>query len=344
MTTEPAPPTAPAPRFSGGGEISFAERPVPRPGPGQLLLAVGANAICGTDRKQYLEGSEVTPGHEAAGVVAAAGEGASIAEGTAGVVYLMDYCGSCRSCRGGFTNQCLAKRADMGFTHDGGYGPYELVHETNFFPIASAIPLWQAPLLLDVMGTSGHAIGRALLVRPEIESVLITGAGPVGLGLLAAARLTFSEGTRILVTDVTPYRLALVERLGGIPIDASKQRIAEALRRNDLDEVDACFDSTGRGAVRQEALDCLGRRGVLVCVGHGEQLVLDVSMDLIAPERAVLGSEYFRFDELPANLELLHAQRDYLGQIITHRFPVSQIDQAFRVFFSGESGKVIVEQ
>ena len=48
------------------------------------------------------------------------------------MVFLMDYCGSA-GVVARFTNQCLAKRADMGFTHDGGYGPYEVVHESNFF-------------------------------------------------------------------------------------------------------------------------------------------------------------------------------------------------------------------
>ncbi len=71
----------------------------------------------------------------------------------------------------------------MGFTQDGGYGPYELVHETNFFPVDADVGLADATLLLDVMGTSGHANARAQLVRPDIESAYIAGAGPIGLGL-----------------------------------------------------------------------------------------------------------------------------------------------------------------
>ena len=94
------------------------------------------------------------------------------------MVYLMDYCGECRSCRLGFTNQCMAKRADMGFTHDGGYGRYELVHQSNFFPVDERTDMADATMLLDVMGTSGHAIGRAQLLRTDIESVYIAGAGP----------------------------------------------------------------------------------------------------------------------------------------------------------------------
>ena len=126
---------ASAPRFVGEGKIVFADREYPDPGPGQLLLSVEANAICGTDREQYYEGSECVPGHEAAGTVIATGTETSTEVGARGAVFLMDYCGRCRSCQAGHTNQCLAKRNDMGFTADGGYGPFEVVHETNFFPV-----------------------------------------------------------------------------------------------------------------------------------------------------------------------------------------------------------------
>ena len=125
----------PVPQFVGGGRITFGEKPVPTPGPGQLLIQVKANALCGSERGQFGGGSSVTPGHEAAGIVAGAGPETHTPVGTPGVIFLMDFCGVCRSCRLGYTNQCEAKRADMGFSHDGGYGPYELVHENIFFPV-----------------------------------------------------------------------------------------------------------------------------------------------------------------------------------------------------------------
>jgi threonine 3-dehydrogenase len=326
-----------APRFVGDGNIVFEERPVPSPGPGELLLEVRANAICGTDRAQYFGGSAVTPGHEASGVVVGAGTGTTTREGTPGVVFLMDFCGQCRSCRLGYTNQCLAKRADMGFTHDGGYGPYEVVHESNFFPVDGDIDLVEATMLLDVMGTSSHAIGRARLVRPDIESVYIGGAGPIGLGLLVMCKLTFGSGLPVGISDVSQWRLDYAETFGGDPLDAS---YGQALL--DMRSPDVAFDSTGNRAAREAGLKALSKRGALVCVGHGETLQLSVSEELIAPERAVLGSEYFCFDEMPRNQELLRHNRDFLGRVITHRFDVSEIDQAFRTFLSGASGKVVV--
>src|SRR5579871_5065743 len=177
--------TMQAPHFVGHSRIETVTKPVPSPGPGQLLIRVRANALCGSERGQFVHGSRVTPGHEAAGIVAAAGPETRTPVGAAGAIFLMDFCGACRSCRLGFTNQCLRKRADMGFSHDGGYGPYELIHENIFFPIDADLTPTEATLLLDIMGTGGHAIARGRLVRFDLESLYIAGAGPIGLGTLA---------------------------------------------------------------------------------------------------------------------------------------------------------------
>lgn len=333
-----------APHFRGEGVIEFTERTVAEPAPGQLLVRVSANAVCGTDRAQYEKGSAVIPGHEAAGEVVAAGGGTETTPGTTGVVFLMDYCGECRSCVLGHTNQCLAKRADMGFTADGGYGPFELVHETNFFP-TRGVEAVVATLLLDVMGTSSHAIRRAQTAQADIESVGIAGAGPIGLGLVAMCRLVLGPDVPVLVSDTNEYRLRLAESLGAVVVPVLGDSLIAASRRLGLDGLDAVFDSSGRQVARHALLEALtSRRGVLVCVGHGEALHLDVSSQLIAPERAVLGSEYFRYDELSANLQRLRENQPYLTTIITHRFPVHRIGEAFETFLGGQCGKVVVEQ
>jgi threonine 3-dehydrogenase len=330
------------PQFTGGGRIIFGTRPRPEPGDGQLLIAVKANALCGSERGQFLNGSAVTPGHETVGVVAAAGPGTTTPVGTPGAIFLMDFCGTCRSCRAGHTNQCEAKRGDIGFSHDGGYGPLELVHENIFFPIGSDLAPVEATLLLDIMGTGGHALGRARRVRPDIESLLVMGAGPIGLGVLAMARVLFPREMPIHIADFSKYRLDLARQLGGSTIDLSVRDANRML--SDVPAPDIAVDTSGKAAARQAALDSLGKRGVLVCVGHGEGLSLEVSPQLIAPERSVLGSEYFAFSELADNLKLLREHRAYFNQIITHRFGVEDLQQAFELFFRGETGKVVIEQ
>jgi threonine dehydrogenase-like Zn-dependent dehydrogenase len=344
MAQQVLPQSMRVPKFVGNGKIDFVEKAVPTPGPGQLLIEVKANAICGTDREQFYHGSQVTPGHEATGIVAVAGPGTHTAVGTPGVIFLMDYCGQCRSCSQGFTNQCLHKRGDMGFNKDGGYGSYELVNENVFFPITDDVSLTDATLLLDIMGTGGHAIRRSKLVHPDITSLVVTGAGPIGLAVLAMAKLVLGEDIPVLISDVSEYRLQLAEQLGGRPIQLKEMTLQEGARKHGLTTVDLAVDSSGKGAARQDALQLLAQRGVLVCIGHGEDLHLQVSADLISTERAVMGSEYFGYREIASNLELLRQHRAYLRQIITHTYHVSEIAQGFDLFFQGKTGKVVIEQ
>ena len=332
------------PRFTGDKVIEFVEKSVPNAGQGQLLIQSKANALCASDLGAYYHGATVSSGHEAAGIVVSAGEGTTTPVGTPGVIFLMDFCGECRSCRLGLTNQCLAKRADYGFSHDGGYGPFMLVNENVFFPVDSNISMAEATLLLDIMGTGGHSIKRGQLVHPDVQSLLITGSGPIGLGILAMAKLTFGSDFPVLITDMIPYRLGLAEKLGGLPINIKNESLQEGIKRNGLKNVDMAIDSSGKSIARQEALDSLAKRGVLVCVGHGEDLTLNTSPDLIAPERAILGSEYFCYNEFTENLEYLRGNREYLSQIITHRFNVSDIEEAFEIFVNQNTGKVILEQ
>ncbi|MGO4110846.1 zinc-dependent alcohol dehydrogenase family protein [Paenibacillus sp. YAF4_2] len=338
------PQTMNIPLFVGKGKVEYGEKQVPVPGKGQLLMQVKANALCGSDRSQYYDGSTVTPGHEAAGIIVGAGEGTTTTVGTPGVVFLMDFCGECRSCKLGFTNQCLAKRADYGFSHDGGYSPYIVVNENVFFAIDPSIPLSDATMLLDIMGTGGHAIKRAKLVHPDIQSVLIAGAGPIGLGVLAMAKLLLGEETPVFIMDFVDYRLELAERMGAIPVQLANRSVVDVIREAGLEGVDIAIDTSGKTSGRRTSLDALNQRGVLVCVGHGQELNLGVSNDVIAPERAVLGSEYFQYNELTENHALILNHLPYLQQIITHRFGLDRIQEAYELFFEGNTGKVLIEQ
>lgn len=332
------PVSAVVPRFRGAALIEWADHEYREPGPGELRLRIAANAICGTDRHEYYDGSPIVPGHEAAGVVVDAGPGTTTSIGSRGVVYLMDFCGDCRSCRVGATNQCFAKRGDVGQNTDGGYGPYAVVHETNFFAVGNDLDLGTATMLLDVMGTSSHALARAQLIRPDIESIFVAGAGPIGLGLLVMAKVRFGADFPVYISDVSKWRRGFAESLGGVSFAADDRDGIIAAG------ADMSFDSSGKQAARELALAASTRRGGLICVGHGEGISIDVSRDLIAPERAVLGSEYFRYDELPENLELLQQHEDYISKVITHRMPVSDLDEAFQLFFAGETGKVVITQ
>ena len=257
----------------------------------------------------------------------------------------MDFCGECRSCKASYTNQCLAKRGDMGFNRDGGYGIYELIHESIFFPVEEAISATEATLLLDVMGTGGHSIKRAKRSHDDIQSILIPGAGPVGLGILAMAKILFGPNLPVVISDVVPYRLKLAEQLGGLPVLTTEQSLADGLKHYGVGAPDVVIDAAGREAVRDECLALLAHRGVLVSVAHGGGLKIgNLYSDFVAREMTLVSSEYFAYHELSENYALLKEHRSYLVQIITHRMGVDEIQKAFELFFAGPTGKVVIEQ
>ena len=190
-----------------------------------------------------------------------------------------------------------------------------------------------------------EAVERCQMMRPDIESLLIVGAGPIGLGVLAMAKIILGRQLKVLIADVIPYRLKLAEDLGGQPVNVSKTPLRSGIQGGDLMRVDMAVDTSGKQSARQEAVNLLAPRGSLICVGHGEGIALQISPDIITPERSIVGSEYFRYDELPTNLRRLRQHRAYLNQIITHRMGVDEIQRAFEAFFfGGETGKVVIEQ
>ena len=104
-------------------------------------------------------------------------------------------------------------------------------------------------------------------------------------------------------------------------------------------------DTSGKQSARQEAVDSLGSTRLAdLRRSRRRHRAQDIARHH-SPERSIVGSEYFRYDELPANLRRLQQHRAYLNQIITHRFGADEIQHAFEAFFfGGETGKVVIEQ
>jgi threonine dehydrogenase-like Zn-dependent dehydrogenase len=215
-----------------------------------------------------------------------------------------------------------------------------IINERQFFPVPDDVPLSLATMLLDAMGTTGHAVERAQSVRRDIKSVYIAGAGPIGLGLLVQCRARLGSDVPLYISDVSAWRREFARTLGGIPVDATD---TEAIRG--LGPVSVSFDSTGKTIARQLAIDVLASRGVFMVVGGQEGFSFtDVGEELLPRELSILGSEYFDYAEFDRNLTDLLQHRELMEQLVTHTFPIGELDRAFDAFLAGETGKVVVTQ
>jgi L-iditol 2-dehydrogenase len=215
--------------FYGPMDVRMEEEPIPEPGPGEVLLQVGAATTCGTDVKTYRRGHPLlfrdTPagfGHEVAGLVAAIGMGVTqCREGDAVVVANSAPCLECFYCRRGRLSLC----EDL-LLLNGAYAEYLLVPERivrlNLYPLPAGTS-FVAAAMTEPLACALHGIDVSEIIQDDI--VVILGSGPLGLLLVATAKL---RGAQVIVTGHGAQRLALAEHFGAdIVIDVSSMSLQE---------------------------------------------------------------------------------------------------------------------
>jgi propanol-preferring alcohol dehydrogenase len=228
----------------------------------------------------------------------------------------------------------------LGFDRDGGFAEYVAVPERCFLPVDDRLGLDDAALLLDATSTAMHALRRAGALGSPPPSALVMGAGPVGLGCLLALQAAGAEC--VVAVDVAPFRLRFAERLGALVAEGGE--CAEERVRALLPEAPSLvIEASGNPAAQRQALDLLAPGGRMVLLGHSRApLDLWTSRDLIAREKSLLGSEYFDPAEFGPNQQLVLDGRLNPSQLVTHRLPLERIEEAYRMFWGGETGKVMI--
>ncbi len=194
-------------------ELELVERPMPEPGPGEVLVRARATGLCGSDIhfwKHAVYGEGVTLGHEIAGEVAALGEGVDrLSPGQLGVVYAGIPCGRCARCREGLAHYCQEAHSLGTGGPFGGFGEYLLAPAESFL----AAPEGSDPAVLTF--SEPLANGLRCLDHPEVReagSAVVIGGGPIGLSCLFAARQAGVE--RVWVVEGRARRAEAAVALG----------------------------------------------------------------------------------------------------------------------------------
>lgn len=313
--------------FPGQGRIELREWPEPQPSVGEVRLRVRRTALCGSDLKLWRRGCEQVPGHEIFGVVDQPGHAA---HGQRACVFMPVFCGHCASCARGDTHLCLSESTLIGWNRDGGYAQALAVPEQCLMPVPDDIDDELAPLLLDTIGTAAHGLRTvapvlALSTPREHIEVLITGAGPIGLGaLIAAQQMGF---TRIWVADPRPARIALAEALG-----ARAHPVGELSRRFHL-----VVESSGTHAARNQGLTIVYPRGVVLLLGENDApWTIEETKPIRRKDFFMVRSFYFPKSDFEANLGLLRARSSDYRRLVDGSFDFTQFATSFERFASGE--------
>lgn len=319
------------------GTFRLEPRPLPQVAPdGWVLVDVLAIGLCGTDyhiyegKHPFLEYPRVI-GHELSAVVAASAGG--WVAGQLVVVNPYISCGACRACRRGKPN-CCSNIAVLGVHRDGGMCARIAVPAGNLYAADGLTPLQAA--MVEFLAIGAHAVRRSEMAAGD--RVLVTGAGPIGLGAALFARLT---GAEVHLLDASPARLAQAHDLFGF--EQIHDDGSDILQGDKADGFDVVFDATGNAAAIHAGFAHVAHGGtyVLISVVKGDISFTDSEfhkreMRLIGSRNAVeldfrtvmaalrsgqidsakLASEVLSLDALPGRFDALVHSRDGLIKAI----------------------------
>ncbi|WP_405611089.1 L-idonate 5-dehydrogenase [Streptomyces sp. NBC_00076] len=316
----------------GQGDLRVEEVPVPSPGPGQALVAVRYGGVCGSDLHYWRHGGvgdfrlkePMVLGHEVVGTVVSYGDGASgPAAGTAVAVHPASPCGVCPECVDGRRNVCRDTRylgSAARFPHvQGGFAAQVVVPVEQLRPLPAGLEPRRAALA-EPLSVALHAVRRAGDVRGR--HVLVTGAGPIGCLVVAAAKA--AGAAHVTVTDLLPAALRYASAAGADTV----------VRADDPDdagwpaEVDAAVEASGVAAGLDACLRRVRRGGVVVQLGMLPPGPSPFAGNLVVSREIELRGA-FRFDgEFDEALELLAAEPAF-DALVSDVVPVAEAESAF---------------
>ncbi|MGZ4136564.1 MAG: alcohol dehydrogenase catalytic domain-containing protein [Actinomycetota bacterium] len=304
----------------------------PRPGPGEVLVRIHAAGVCGTDL-HILDGMikpdpyPMTLGHEAAGVVEAAGEGVGLAPGTAVAIYNKIYCGRCEQCLRGRTNICDNEPDQLGFNRDGGDAEYVVVPEQNAVRVPEGVDLATASVLTCAGMTAMHAT-RLSGLRVG-DTAVVDGIGGVGILVTQAAA---HAGARVIAIADSNDKLDLAQRhgaSGGVLVDTADgyDTVPDRIRAlTDGRGTDVFFELVGTTQTMTAGIRSLAKGGRFVSTGYTDQPIEIHPIEFILPETSLVSTVAATRLDLQDALAL--AAVGAMTVPIAARYPMDGIDEA----------------
>ncbi|RNC29652.1 MAG: Sorbitol dehydrogenase [Candidatus Dichloromethanomonas elyunquensis] len=331
------------------------DKPVPKPGPGEVLVKVEACGICGTDVKIITKGmpkmppyGEFTQGHEWTGTIVALGE--TVDEFQVGdrvAIEAHKGCGRCQNCIEGMYTSCLnyAQKGQMasGMTRDGGFAEYAVHHINSVYKIPDNVSFVEATYVT----TLGCALWALDMSGGFIagDTVLITGPGPIGLSMVQACKSVGAE--KIILVGTKNDRLAIGKSVGAthtMNINEVEDPLTEVMKITGGRGCERTYECAGNDSSFELCLKSAMR-------GHTMTLVSFYKHPVTAPlDYAVLNGINIMTvrgegrNNCKRALSLMSQGKIETKQILTHTFPLDEFATAYDYFVNRKDGamKVVV--
>lgn len=329
-------PPNPAAVLSSVGEIVIEDRAVPTPAPDEVVVRVEAVGVCGSDVHYFQDGrigsfvleDPLILGHETAGTVVAAGDDVDPTRvGTRVAIEPGVPCGRCTLCRTGHYNLCPDVAFHATPPVDGTLQHYVAVRGDFAFALPDTVSTEEGALI-EPLSVAVWACRKANVGLGQ--SVLITGAGPIGLLCLQVALA--AGASRVVITDVDEARLELAASLG-----ATATLTADRLDAAP-EQFDVHLECSGSLAASRSGIQRLTRGGTAVLIGMGSSADLELPVSLIQERELVLTGTFRYANCYPAAIDLVATGRVQVAPLVTGRFPLAQTAEALQ--HSGRPGSV----
>jgi len=339
-----------------GGEIRTV--PDPEPGEDEVLVAVRASSVCGTDvhiwvwnewAQSRVKHVPMIFGHELSGEVIRVGRGVKslvVGDHVSAETHIAD--GTCYQCRTGKMHICENVQV-LGVDRNGVFAEFAVLPEINAWKNDPALD----PVLASIQEPLGNAV-HSLLPEDNIEdiagkNVLVTGCGPIGLLAIAVARKLGAR--KIFATEVNQVRFDLAKQMGADrvlnPLTAGPDLAREIVAETDGNGVDVAVEMSGHPSSLRLVLDALtpgGRVSLLGLFDHDATLNLDDAVIFKAARvHGIFGRRMFETWYQVKGLLADPGLREKMARIITHRVPMSELPRAMDLIQSTQAAKVSLE-
>jgi len=326
--------------------LKIEEVEIPKIGADEILVKVAACGVCHTDL-HYLDHGVPTfkkppiiLGHEPSGIVQEVGNSVSnFKNGDRVLLPAVLTCGRCDYCRTGRENICSAQ-VMLGNNVDGAYAEYIKAPAKDVFHLPEEIPLVEGSIIADAISTPFHAVKNRACVKPG-DTVAVFGCGGIGLNVVQVAR---ESGGIVLAVDMLGMKLEWAKKLGAVYLINAKETEdpAKAIRKLTGGGADIAIEAIGNTLTIQQAFNSLRTGGRLVTVGYSP---VDVSLSaarIMYREMEIVGSLGCRPVDYPKIIELVKLGRLKVKELVTHKFPLKEINTAFDLMRKGESLRSVV--
>ncbi|HEV3197634.1 MAG TPA: zinc-binding dehydrogenase [Bryobacteraceae bacterium] len=336
----------------GNSTVELREAPVPEPGHGEVLLRMKASTICGSDIRciyhQHLgkgpEGYQgVIAGHEPSGQIVKTGPGCRrFGVGGRVIVYHISGCGLCNDCRRGYMISCTSERyrRAYGWQRDGGMAGYLLAEEKDLIHLPDELSYADGAQVACGFGTVYEGLQKVGISGND--AVLITGLGPVGLATAALCRKL--GAARIIGIDVIEERTRLARDLGLCDevLNSGPDNVEQVRQLTGGRGVERAVDCSANERARATAVRATRKWGRVVFLGEGGRVELNPSPDMIHDQKTVFGSWVTSTWLMEELVERLVRWNLHPADLVTHRFALERVGDAYALMASGKCGKVAV--